>query len=238
MAAYFEHASKQLLALRRRPAAVLVAGDCAHLKGKAADYEAFVRLTRPIADAGLPMHITLGNHDQRDNFWQAVGTEQADADLGRQAGVVEGRHANWLLLDSLDKTNQGAGELGADQLDWLAAALDAHTDRPAILMLHHNPDHPKRGGSLRDSDALLEIARPRRHVKAICFGHTHVWETARDRSGIHMVNLPATGYTLWLRSFVGWTDWRVDGRGADLTVHAIKHADRDNNQTLRLEWRD
>jgi predicted phosphodiesterase len=239
MAAYMSHAIRQVLALDGRPDRVLVAGDCAHLRGKEDDYAEYFRLLEPLGDAGLPVHMTLGNHDTRDNFWDALPGEYTGDGVGidRQSAVVRGRAANWFLLDSLCKTNRSAGELGADQLGWLEARLDEHTDKPALVMLHHDPDFRRKGSSLRDSDQLLAITRPRRHVKALFFGHTHVWETTTDRSGIHMVNLPATGYTLWMRSFVGWVDCRVYRRGATLITHAIKDRDRDRNQSLQLAWR-
>jgi 3',5'-cyclic AMP phosphodiesterase CpdA len=233
-------AVRQVVSLASRPDKVLVAGDCAHLHGKARDYREYVRLLEPLLAAQLPLHMTLGNHDDRENFWDALPagqTKASDTGIERQAAVVPGRLANWFLLDSLNKTNRGAGELGRDQLGWLEAALDERTDKPALVMLHHNPDRIDNKGSLNDSDALFDIVRPRRHVKAMFFGHTHIWNVSQDRSGIHMVNLPATGYTLWLRSFIGWVDCRVHERGARLFVHALKPGAAEDGQVVRLAWR-
>lgn len=239
MAAYLQRAVGRVLAAPVTPDAVLVAGDCAHLRGKVDDYRDYLRLVRPLADAGLALHMTLGNHDHRERFWDALPGEltAAGRSLQRQAGMVPGRHADWILLDSLHRTNRGAGELGDDQLQWLAAMLDARGRKPVILMMHHNPQIGGRGGSLRDSDRLLEIVRPRRQVKALFFGHTHIWRTAIDRSGVHLVNLPATGYTLWLRSFVGSVDVAVHPGGAVLDVHPIKAGDAKRAECRRLIWR-
>lgn len=238
MAERLNTAVSQVLALPQRPDKVLVAGDCAHLKGKAGDYREYVRCIQPLVGAALPMYMTLGNHDNREEFWAALPGEQAEinSQLRRQSMVVPGRHANWFMLDSLNKTNSGPGELGSDQLAWLAAELDHHAEKPAIVLLHHNPDRDADSGSLRDSDQLLAITRGRRNVKAMFFGHTHVWEVTQDRSGIHMVNLPATGYTLWMRSFIGWVDCTLHARGATLQMHTIQDR-KENGQIVRLPWR-
>ena len=234
------HSIEGVLALPQRPQRVLVAGDCAHLTGDRGDYREFVRRITPLTSAGVPLHITLGNHDSRERFWETLPSEQpaGRVALQRQAMVVPGTHADWFLLDSLDRTNSRPGELGKEQLDWLAAELDARPDRPALLMLHHDPACNGSKGSLKDSDTLMAIVRPRRQVKALFFGHTHLWYTAQDPSGVHLVNLPATGYTLWGRSFIGWVDCLVQGDGAILQVHALNPKEKEHGQVVRLKWRE
>jgi 3',5'-cyclic AMP phosphodiesterase CpdA len=232
-------AVQQVLALPQRPQQVLVAGDCAYLTGTDGDYREYVRRIQPLIDAGLPMHMTIGNHDDRDRFWEALPREQADSNhrIRRQSTVVSTRQANWFLLDSLNKTNKSPGELGSDQLEWLSAELDARPYKPAVIMLHHDPVRNGRPGSLTDSEHLLAITRPRRQVKALFFGHTHVWDVAQDRSGIHLVNLPATGYTLKMRSFVGWVSCQVYSAGAALKVHALNPRQAEHGQIVPLKWR-
>jgi 3',5'-cyclic AMP phosphodiesterase CpdA len=240
MAGRLTQAIEGVLALPQRPERILLAGDCAHLTGGRGDYHEFARRIGPLVAANLPLHITLGNHDSRERFWETLPREQpvAPTALPRQAMVVPGRYADWFLLDSLDSTDKGPGELGKEQLDWLAAELDSRPDRPALLMLHHDPPCNGAGGSLNDSDALLTIVRPRRQVKALFFGHTHIWFTTQDSSGIHLVNLPATGYTLWWRSFIGWVDCLVQKDGAILQVHALNPKEKEHGQVVRLKWRD
>jgi hypothetical protein len=190
-------------------------------------------------NAGLPMHMTVGNHDDRDRFWNALPREQVDANLKlrRQSSIISTPQANWFLLDSLNKTNASPGELGRDQLEWLAAELDARAYKPAIVMLHHDPVRNGKPGSLLDSEQLLAITRPRRQVKALFFGHTHVWDVAQDQSGIHLINLPATGYTLHMRSFIGWVSCQVFADKAMLRVHTLNPKARENGQIVPLKWR-
>jgi len=100
-----------------------------------------------------------------------------------------------VVLDSLEATNSTPGLLGEEQRAWLARALDENSDKPALVVVHHNLTPPGDSNpSLKDSEQLLEIIRPRRHVKAYIFGHTHDWGIKQDASGIHLVNLPPTAY--------------------------------------------
>jgi len=227
----------QILSLPNRPQRVLIAGDCAHLTGQASDYREYARRIQPLTAVGMPLHTTLGNHDQRERFWNVLPAERRPQ---RQSMFIEGRNANWLLLDSLNKTNVSAGELGSDQLDWLAAMLDARANKPALVMLHHDPirdSKKKPDGALTDSDRLLAIVRPRRQVKAIFWGHTHRWSVSRDYSGIHLINLPATGYTLWGRSFLGWASCQIYRDDAILRIHSLDPERKENGLLYPLRWR-
>src|SRR5438105_4857434 len=59
---------KQLAAWSPRPAAALIVGDLARKDGQAGDYAAFLELLKPLREIGLPLHLTLGNHDHRERF--------------------------------------------------------------------------------------------------------------------------------------------------------------------------
>src|SRR5215203_7176399 len=50
-----------LLALPKRPACVLINGDLALRDGQPGDYRRFAQLVQPLRDAGLPVHLTMGN---------------------------------------------------------------------------------------------------------------------------------------------------------------------------------
>jgi Icc protein len=236
----FEHARRvvdQLVALDPRPAAVTINGDCAFLHGEREDYAAFVESLRPLREAGLPVHCTLGNHDNRRRFWDAIPAQagQDRAVNGQHITVIESPKANWFLLDSLQKTDVTAGKLGSTQLEWLAAELDRRDDRPAMVMLHHQPDKPD-GGGLTDTKALLEVLRPRRQVKAYFFGHTHVW-TNRDQDGLHLVNLPPVAYVFSPEQPSGWVDARLSDAGAAFTLHSLDTTHPKHGKTVELSWR-
>ena len=227
-------------ALASRPAGVFVNGDCAVLKGLTEDYATFTALITPLREAGLPLHLTLGNHDDRDIFWASLKNARpaAPALASRHVSIVEGARANWFLLDSLDEVNKTPGVLGDEQRAWLAKALDAHTAKPALVMVHHHPFTPGPGKvpGLTDTAELLAILLPRRHVKALFFGHTHTWRFT-EKDGLHLVNLPAVAYPFAATEATGWVDAKLTEKGASLTLHAHDTKNPAHGKVTELAWR-
>jgi 3',5'-cyclic-AMP phosphodiesterase len=234
---------KWLLALDKRPAALLINGDLALLDGQPGDYAAFLELIRPLREAGLTVHLTLGNHDDREVFFEAVRkTDPATPlDEAKHIGVIETKFANLFLLDSLKSVNKAPGELGAAQIEWLTKQLDARPAKPVIIIAHHNPrlgGDPKHfPGGLEDSDALWQVLAPRKHVKAYIHGHIHDWSLASHQD-IHIINTPAVSYVANPKtSTTGWTMARVSERSIELTLHTHIADHPWNGERKMLEWR-
>ena len=233
------------LAVRRildgEPAAgVMVNGDLARSHGEAGSYHEFARLIEPLRDAGLPVHLTLGNHDDRQAAYEAFpdSFDPETMPLRRCAGVVERPDADWYRLDSLRKTDETRGELGNPQLQWLADRLDAHPHRPAMIVVHHPPDDPDRGrrDGLDDTFALLHVLRQRPQVKALFYGHLHRFDLREDH-GLHLVGLPATAYAFQFREPAGYLEARLDGGTLHLTRRCLDETNRHHNSTHRLTLR-
>src|SRR5437016_3457514 len=132
--------AQEVLALPALPAHVLVNGDCAFQAGLPGDYATFAGLVGPVRTAGLPLHLTLGNHDNRATFRSALeaGLKAERLIPDRNVAVVRTPRANFFLLDSLDVVDKAPGKLGEAQIAWLARALDANADTPAVVVVHHN----------------------------------------------------------------------------------------------------
>jgi 3',5'-cyclic-AMP phosphodiesterase len=222
------------------PAGLFINGDCALTRGLAGDYATLTETLKPIAAAGVPMHMTMGNHDDREVFWTALNGAKAvpAAVASKHVSVVESPRANWFLLDSLDVVNQTPGVLGEEQRGWLAKALDARAEKPALVMLHHNPNNPadvKKTG-LGDTAELLALLLPRKHVKAVFFGHTHVWRQF-EQDGLHMINLPPVAYVFKPEIPSGWVDCQLREGGAALTLRAHDAEHPAHGKSLELNWR-
>src|SRR5580765_7138150 len=71
MADHFTSVSRELLALPKRPAGVFINGDCAFNSGEVGDYALLAELLQPIREDQMPVHLALGNHDNREHFWEA-----------------------------------------------------------------------------------------------------------------------------------------------------------------------
>lgn len=238
MADHFATVSRELLGLSESPAALFITGDCALNSGEKGDYGTVTKLLEPIRAQQMPVHLALGNHDNRERFWEALEDEKsAKRPLAdRQVALIRTPRANWFMLDSLEKTLSTPGYLGKEQLDWLAGTLDKNPDKPAIVLVHHNPGIAENIG-LKDTPAFLDVIRPRKQVKAYIYGHTHTWKIEQDSSGIHFVNLPPVAYVFQEGNPSGWVHAIVEDKKMRLELRCIDTSHKAHGQKVELEWR-
>lgn len=239
MSEHFKTVSTELLALPRRPAGVLVVGDCAFNSGEKADYRTLTELLEPLRGGELPVHLALGNHDHRENLWEALKEKNVAKRpvADKQVALIRSSDVNWFVLDSLEKTMMTPGLLGQAQFDWLAKSLDANRRKPAVVLVHHNPGTRENISGLKDTEALFEIIRPRKQVKAYIFGHTHKWKIMEDPSGIHLVNLPPVAYIFQEGDPAGWAHATTRRNGMRLELRCVDSTHKDHGQIVDLKWR-
>jgi 3',5'-cyclic-AMP phosphodiesterase len=213
------------------PEGVVITGDLARLKGESSAYVNLKTLLAPVARR--PIHLGLGNHDDRENFFRTFG-DGCDA-----AGVVENKHVitaqtgpvRLIVLDTLLNVNALSGKLGAQQRTWLQTVLRMHDDTPTILFLHHTPNF-----ELLDRHRLFEIIKPIGKIKAVVYGHSHQYEYSQS-AGIHLINLPATGFALSDRQPVGWVEAKLTRQGGEFTLHALGGNRKLDGHITPLRWR-
>jgi 3',5'-cyclic AMP phosphodiesterase CpdA len=230
---------------------LLINGDVAFQTGRAGDYETFLRHAQPLRDAGLSLHATLGNHDDRRELLKSFGlVEREGAQVAnKRVDVVETRHVRWFLLDSLETVGATPGALGDAQIEWLDRELSRLSDKPAFVMAHHNfnyhfdvksrakevvpcADRRLPAPGLADGKRLLEVLAAHECVSAYFCGHTHQWNVV-DWNGIRLVNLPATGYPFRDADAIGWVACRTGPRRAELIMHALD--ERHKHHQLRVD---
>ena len=233
----FNVAIRGILALDPRPANMIIAGDCADQVGLAGDYAVLADLVKPVRAAGISVHFLMGNHDRRENFFNAFpeAAPEGKPDVpGKHVSIVSLPHANWFLLDSLQEDNVAVGLLGEDQLAWLASALDSHTDKPALVMAHHDPT--RRDAALADFDALYKVMKNRKRVKAYFYGHMHRWERPFCDS-IHLIAIPTTAWLFDHRQPRGWIDARLRPDGSTLIFNPLNKNEPVETETIQFRWR-
>jgi 3',5'-cyclic AMP phosphodiesterase CpdA len=227
MADSLESTIKSVIALDPRPAHLIVNGDCTLSRGTEAEYLELLRLLEPIRAAGVTIHVTIGNHDNRENLWELLPLLKEEQ-MGIQSSVIESPHVNLILLDSGRK-----GILGEEQLNWLAEELDKQADKPSLVFGHFNP-YPNRGvrpiKGMRDGSSLLKLLAKRKHARAYFYGHTHEWQQDQ-RDHLHIINQPAVSYYFGKGHAHGWVDMKLSEKSADLELHCIdpkhtQHGDR------------
>ena len=259
MAANLRAIATQILAMERKPSAVMIAGDIALASGQVADYQTVVELLRPLREGGLPVHLGMGNHDNRERFRQTLAKDPMRQAIAtpHEVLLIERPNADWIMLDSLQETKVTAGRIGDAQLAWLGRTLDERPqDKPVILMVHHPPlqassrfgqaTRPStqqvaaavEGGfnGLLDSEALMDVILPRRQVKLLLFGHTHQWFRG-SIDGLHLINLPTSAYVFTPAQTSGWVDCRIAAGGGLLRINCLDEKHALHGVETRLEWR-
>ncbi|MDD4872018.1 MAG: metallophosphoesterase [Kiritimatiellae bacterium] len=234
-------AIREIRELATRPSAILVAGDCVCNSGEVADYTTLGELLQPLRSDRIAVHLVLGNHDNRENLYATLPEVKVPPSplKGRHVAMISSPRANWFLMDSLEKTLVTAGFMGTAQLEWLARTLDANTDKPAIIVAHHDLRDIKDGktSGLRDKDEFLAVITPRKQVKAYVFGHSHNWQIIEHTSGIHLINLPATAWLFSPTTPSGWILATLQNDGVRLQWNCLDHTHKVHGQVVELKWR-
>jgi hypothetical protein len=220
------------------PEMFITNGDLAFAYGKPEDYATFGPLIHPLRSLA-PLHLSLGNHDDRENFWDAFPQDASRLKSvpRKQVAVVSTDRANWFLMDSLDVTAHTPGEAGAAQLDWLDLELSSRREKPAIVVCHHPLDATGLMG-LKDTLELEPLLTRHRQVKAFIFGHTHNWNIAQHPSGIHLINLPQVAYPFQPGRPSGWVRATLARDGIELELRCLDHHHPEQGQTVNLKWRE
>jgi predicted phosphodiesterase len=229
---------RELAAWPVKPAAVIVNGDLAFKSGLPEDYATFGKLIEPVR-ALAPVHLSLGNHDGRENFWRAFPQDATELKSvpQKQAAVFSSDRANWFLLDSLAVTDTAPGEVGPAQFTWLSRELDLRPAKPAIVVCHHNLQMPGSTTGLKDSAAMEDLFARHPQVKAFVFGHTHNWHVETHASGVHLINLPQTSYPFKAGRPSGWVRCSLARDGAAFELRALDPKHPEHAQVKTLSWR-
>lgn len=160
-------------AINLTPDAVLISGDLAD-HGADEEYEQLRELAAPLA---APLHVLPGNHDDRAALRRHFGLPGTGAEPVQYAIDL-----GPLRLVAIDTKREGedAGELDAERLAWLDAALADAPAVPTLLALHHAPlttgiaPFDEVGLAPDDQHALGEVVGRHPHVRRIAAGHMHV----------------------------------------------------------------
>jgi len=217
------------------PEGVVITGDLARLTGQMGDYENLRRLLMPLLGQ-RPMYLALGNHDDRAVFFDVFEDRPGQAQTIRDKHVVtvETGPVRLVLLDSLYATNTTPGLLGKAQRTWLGQYLQTSDDKPVILFFHHTLGDGD--GDLLDVLWLFELIKPIRKVKAVVYGHSHEYKSS-ELDGIHLINLPATGYNFADNEPLGWIEARLTDTSGEFALHAVAGNTRIDGRVEGFRWR-
>jgi 3',5'-cyclic-AMP phosphodiesterase len=219
----------------RAPEGALISGDLARTRGELGDYENVRLLLEPVS-AKMPVVMGLGNHDDRANFLKVFANSRRRTEdvKGKHVVVLTAGPVRFVMLDSLMLVNITPGLLGKAQRTWLEEFLKTSDETPTMLFVHHTLNDGD--GALLDSDRFLNIIRPYRKVKAVFYGHSHVYDYG-ELDGIHLINIPAVGYNFAPQQPVGWVEGVFRNDAAELTLRAIGGNTDQHEKTRVVRWR-
>jgi Icc protein len=179
-----------VLAMPRRPDAVLVSGDLADTPTDA-EYEQARDL---LARLETPLYVLPGNHDDRAGLRRHFDVPGAGGEPVHYAADL-----GPLRLVVLDTTRPGedAGALDPERLDRLDAELARAPEQPTLLAMHHPPlltgipAWDEFGLPAADRKGLGEVLARHRQVGRIAGGHVHRAITA-GLAGRPVLAVPST----------------------------------------------
>jgi Icc protein len=189
----------------------ILAGDLTDI-GDAASY---ARLADHTASLPMPLHMTLGNHDDRGAFAAQFGQDKL-SETGYADRIIDDESGyRIIMLDTLI-ADTDAGDLAPVQLEFLQNALDTAHDRPVIIVMHHNPAPfgvPMDFIRLGNAEEFAAIAQSHPDIRQVITGHVHK-STAGSFRGLPFTTISGNHYNLLPRLVDSFSDIpRVEGPG-------------------------
>ena len=191
----FARTLEAIRAVHPAPSAIVITGDLTDL-GEPDAYRRLRDAVEPVAaELGAPVVWVAGNHDERP----VLRRELLDAEATEEpvTGVWD---LDGLRLIALDTSVPGwhHGDLGADQLAWLADQLSVPAPHGTLLAMHHPPipSHLPLFDilELRHQDELAAVIRGT-DVRGILAGHLH-YSAHGSFAGVPVSVASATCYTM------------------------------------------
>jgi len=229
----FEIAIKQVSDVK--PEGMIINGDVARLEGELGDYAAIQQHLAAL-DERIPVFMTMGNHDHRGNFSNIFGDhfEGKQDVLNKHVLVMEFPSIRFILLDSLMFVNKTPGLLGKAQRVWLEKYLENSDNKPVFLFVHHTLNDGDT--DLLDVDRLYNVILPNNNVKAIFYGHSHIYRVSENQK-LKLINIPAVGYNFIDSQPVGWLEARISPESGVFTMHAIGGNMERDGEVMEVRWR-
>jgi 3',5'-cyclic AMP phosphodiesterase CpdA len=218
-----------------KPEGMIINGDVARLEGELGDYTSISQHLAAL-DENIPVFMTLGNHDHRSNFFNIFGDsiEGSQEVRDKHVLVIEYPSVRFILLDSLMYVNKTPGLLGRMQRSWLESYLENSDKKPVFLFVHHTLNDGDT--DLLDADRLYNIILPHKKVKAIFYGHSHVYRISENQK-LKLINLPAVGYNFIDSQPIGWIEARITPDSGLFTLHAIGGNIAKDGEETEVKWR-
>jgi Icc protein len=198
--------------------------------GGAADQ--YRNLAAILCDLAAPALMIPGNHDDRTqmriHLADYLPTDTTNPDLAGDRPIIFDVTVSGLRILALDTVVPGAhhGQIGSEQLTWLAGRLDAEPEQPTVIIQHHPPFET--GITFMDEMGLIDAAQLEQTLKGhpqvvgVLCGHLHRSITSRFADTV-AITAPSTGAQLALR--LNGERFRYSSEAPAFAIHIWDPAD-------------
>ena len=147
---------------------------------------------KQLNDRGIKTILTMGNHDDRENFRQVFKMKSVEGPIFYREECGE---LQIIVLDTLNTRFQSPRErigcFEGEQLDWLSKVFEGDPEKPTIIAFHHPvypPPHNAFRGKLFDQSQQDEFHKviSKGNVLAVLYGHLHYNQVANVNGVLHV----------------------------------------------------
>lgn len=161
----------RIMSAPNAPDMVVLTGDITD-KGDEESYTKTVELLQAI---DCPIHVMVGNHDSREGLLGAFPETPTVDGFVQYSFDSHGLHV--ICLDTLEPGRHG-GAFCEKRAEWLKADLEAHSETPTLIFMHHPPVVAGIGwmDPGEDEDWVVRFGdtiEGHNQIKAIHCGHLH-----------------------------------------------------------------
>ena len=154
----------------------VIAGDIADQ----GDESSYLRFKKLISKLNIPLYLTIGNHDNRDNFKKIFNEEYSDEN-GFIQKIIKIKNQKIIILDTCNENLLGEGKLCQVRLKWISKHLKNQKELPTIIIMHHHVSKIKSPYidliSLENPNDLFKVLKEHSSIRHIISGHVHINST-------------------------------------------------------------
>lgn len=226
--ANFERALAHAMVSHNDAEALFITGDLSDW-GEAGDYQ---RLKKMVDKLKMPVHLCIGNHDERGAFLDVFPEYANDDGFAQQ--VIELSQGHAITLDTWGDATH-AGHFCESRADWLTEQLST-LPGPVWLFMHHNPVatriNPLDQIMLLDAQRFKQAISPyKAKVMHIFHGHCHL-PLSGNIAGVSFSAPRGTNHA-------GWADYAATHylSASDLPeCYSVIYAERDSTMCVMVEY--
>jgi Icc protein len=195
--------------------------------------DAYEDLREILEELVIPYYLIIGNHDNRDNFFQIFSDIYDYQNSFTQFSLIKD-NMFFLFLDTKfgDLHDGGFCE---ERFEWLENQLKANSKLPTYLFMHHPPfliNHKQMDDiGFRQKEKFWEILSKFQNVKHIFFGHVHLLISGSYK-GVSYSSIRSTNHQVALLS----QDKDLYFYSNEQPAYAIVNIDNDQVNVISHEY--